>query len=290
MDDKNDYVIITPAKNEQSYIEITLRSVVHQSLRPSEWIIVNDGSNDLTGNIVEEYAKKYPWIKLHHRKNLGKRSPGTGVIQAFYEGFNLLTMKDWRYLVKLDADLELPDDYFESCLSGFETNSKLGIAGGTIISRTAVGDILEVLPRFHVRGATKIYRRECWRDIQGLIIAPGWDTWDEVKAAFHGWITQSFDHIRLIQLRGTGDVEGTWKDFLKNGKANYICGYHPLFMVAKCFRRLLFTKRPISGLALFYGYISAAIKSVPQVHEKEIIKYLRNQQLRRLIGRPSIWN
>ena len=59
-----DYVIITPAKNEEKYIRYTLDSVVNQTLKPVEWIIVNDGSTDRTAEIVEEYVKKHVWIKL----------------------------------------------------------------------------------------------------------------------------------------------------------------------------------------------------------------------------------
>ena len=38
-----------------------------------------------------------------------------------------------------------------------------------------------------MRGATKIYKRDCWEAIGGLWVAPGWDTIDEVKANMLGW-------------------------------------------------------------------------------------------------------
>ena len=286
------YVVITPARDEQDHIETTISTVIEQTLQPAEWIIVNDGSNDQTGSIADSYASKYPWIHVIHVKDRGHRSPGTGVIQAFYEGYRIIGQTDWEFLIKLDADLELSPKYFESCFRHFRDESSLGIAGGTIRSRhNGSGKcFIEKTPRFHVRGATKIYRRQCWNEIGGLLYSPGWDTWDEVKANYCGWKTRTFDDVPLTQLRGTGEVEGHWQDFVKNGKANYVCGYHPLFMLAKFSKRFLHNRTRKSSVALIYGYLSSAVKAVEQVQERDIIKYLRREQLKRLLGLPSIWN
>ena len=98
---------------------------------------------------------------------------------------------------------------------------------------------LEVNPKFHVRGATKIYRRACWEAIGGLWRAPGWDTIDEVKANMLGWKTYSFEELHLIHHRFTGSADGLVRDCVKHGVVCYICGYHPLFVVASCFYRLI---------------------------------------------------
>jgi poly-beta-1,6-N-acetyl-D-glucosamine synthase len=284
------YVVISPARDEQAYIETTIASVISQTSQPTEWIIVDDGSRDSTYEIANRYAERYPWIRVLHLGNRGYRSPGIGVIEAFYEGYQSISISNWEYLVKLDADLELSPHYFESCFQQFQLNPMLGIAGGKITSKRHNNDtsIIEETPQFHVRGATKIYRRECWDKIDGLIISTGWDTWDEVKANYYGWRTSTLADVQLKQLRETGEVEGRWRDCVKNGKANYICGYHPLFMLAKCLRRLL-RRDTISGLALFYGYVKSAFHRINQVNEKKIISYLRREQIRRLLGRPSIW-
>jgi glycosyltransferase involved in cell wall biosynthesis len=285
------YIVISPARDEEEHIETTLKAVIAQTMRPAEWIIVNDGSKDRTGAIADAYAQAHPWIRVLHLEDRGYRSPGTGVISAFNEGYRTISRSEWEFLVKLDADLDFSENYFESCFRHFRDDQKLGVAGGAIVSRNVRKGttVIEETPRFHVRGATKIYRRACWNEIGGLIPAAGWDTWDEVKANYFGWKTATLENVHLTQLRETGAVQGQWRDFVKNGTANYICGYHPLFMLAKCLRRLSRSGARISGLALLYGYVSSPMRRIKQVHEKEVVRYLRQEQFKRLFGLQSMW-
>ena len=198
MDTNIKYVIITPVRDEEQYIEKTISSVTSQTLKPVEWIIVNDGSVDNTGSIIDKYATEYSWIKTVHRSNRGFRKAGGGVIEAFYAGYNVVEFKDWDFIVKLDGDLSFETWYFEKCFQHFDKDSKIG----------------------------------------GLINAPGWDTVDEVKANMLGWETKSFSDLQILHLRYTGGAEGTWRDMVKHGRANYIAGYHPLFMLLKCTKRM----------------------------------------------------
>jgi len=149
--------------------------------------------------------------------------------------------------------------------------------------------ILEKHQAFHVRGATKIYRKDCWDAIGGLLKAPGWDTLDEVKANMMGWKTQSFTDLKLAHYRPTGAADGTWLNYVNNGTANYISGYHPLFMLLKCIKRL--TEKPyiVVSAGLMYGFISGYIKRIPQVEDRELISYLRKQQMKQLLFQESIW-
>ena len=124
-----DYVIITPAKNEEKYIRYTLDSVVNQTLKPVEWIIVNDGSTDRTAEIVEEYVKKHVWIKLITIRKNEKRAPGSKVVRAFYSGYTKIK-KDYDVISKLDADLTLPINYFRKVIDSFQDEKKVGLCGG----------------------------------------------------------------------------------------------------------------------------------------------------------------
>ena len=58
------YVLITPARNEEAFIELTMKSVVNQTVRPVKWVIVSDGSTDSTDAIVKKYAAEHDWIEL----------------------------------------------------------------------------------------------------------------------------------------------------------------------------------------------------------------------------------
>ena len=285
------YLIITPARNEEQNLQATIDSVVGQTWRPRLWVIVDDGSTDNTGAIIDAAARQHSWIKGVHRPDRGFRKQGGGVIETFYDGFKLVNGEPWEFLVKLDGDLSFASDYFERCLGEFAADPKLGVGGGCIYSMIDGGAVEDSPgdPPFHVRGATKIYRRATWEGIGGLIQAPGWDSLDELKANMFGWKTRSFRDLRLFQHRGTGAVDGSWKTFVKNGRANYVVGYHPLFMICKCARRVLERPYGVVAAGLLYGYVSGYFSSAERIREPEVIRYIRRQQLSRLLLRDSIW-
>jgi poly-beta-1,6-N-acetyl-D-glucosamine synthase len=283
------YVVVTPVRNEGDRFERTIKTVIEQSLLPTKWVIVNDGSTDGTGELAERYASSHHWMAVVHRVDRGFRSPGTGVIQAFYDGYRRLGSGEWEFLVKLDGDLRLEKDYFERCLAKFQDRPRLGIGGGVLYGVENGKKKIESNPRFHVRGATKIYKRECWEAIGGVLAAPGWDTLDEVKANMLGWETTSFDDVQILHEKPTGSADGTWRNAVKCGLANYISGYHPLFMFSKCLKRS--TNKPylVESLGLLWGFLGGYIKGTAQVKDPALIEYLRRQQMRCLLLQDSIW-
>ncbi len=286
---KSRYVIVTPARNETEHLEGTIRSVVQQTIRPVKWVIVDDGSDDNTGQIVERYASEFPWIALVRRLDRGFREPGAGVIEAFQDGYRLVQSFDWDFIVKLDGDLSFEPDYFERCFEEFARVPRLGIVGGTIHHAQDGSLRAEHCPAFHVRGATKIYRRECWQAIGGLLPILGWDTVDEVKANMLGWRSYSVPHLKVFHHRYTGSADGAWRNAVKNGQANYVSGYHPLFMLAKCLKRLLHRPFLVDAVGLFYGFVTGYLGGIPQLDDAALIRYVRQQQVRRLLLQESIW-
>jgi len=201
------YVIVTPARDEEAHLRNTIRSILGQTILPAEWIIVNDGSSDRTGEIIDEYSAQYPWIRAVHRTNRGFRKAGGGVVDTFNDGYLILTCKDWDFIVKLDGDLSFEPNYFESCFAHFEREPRLGVGGGVMCYIENGKKSFEANPAFHVRGATKIYKRACWDAIGGFWPAPGWDTMDEVKASMLGWTTRSFPELHLLHHRHTGAAD-----------------------------------------------------------------------------------
>lgn len=285
------YIVITPVRNEENNFPQTLASFVNQTIQPALWIVVDDGSKDRTAAIADEAAAKHPWIQVIHRADRGFRQPGTGVVAAFNDGLALIGERTWDFLVKFDGDLSFSPDYFEQCFAKFDRDPKLGIGGGLICRAEAGGLVGESLgdPAFHVRGATKIYRHACWSQIGGLFKAPGWDTLDELKANMLGWTTLTFRDLKIHQLKDTGSADGKWTNWVKNGLANYITGYHPLFMLAKCVKRLPSRPYLIGAAGLSWGFLKGYLTRTPQVPDRPLIKYVRSQQLRKLTGRPCIW-
>lgn len=283
------YVVVTPVRDEQVYLTFTLASVLKQTVLPAEWVIVDDGSSDDTGHIIDDYARHYPWIRAVHRADRGYRKCGAGIIEAFYAGYEALTCQNWEFLAKLDGDLSFEPDYFENALAQFAGHPKLGIGGGTLYHVEDGVQQLERCPKFHVRGGAKIYRRECWDAIGGLWVGLGSDTVDEVKANMLGWSSMSFPNLLMQHHRFTGATYGRWGAFAKDGKADYISGYHPLFLLAKCGVRLIRRPYVVGAVAHLSGYLSAYLSHLPQVDDPQLIRYIRGQQLARLSGRQTIW-
>lgn len=283
------YVIVTPVRDEETYLPLTIESVIHQTVRPAEYVIVNDGSKDRTGEISDDYARRYTWIRVVHRRDRGFRKWGGGIIEAFYDGFNALTCHDWNFMSKMDGDLSFEPGYFEAALRKFDENPKLGVGGGFLYHFDKGQRTLEGHPTFHVRGGAKIYRRACWEAIGGLWVGPGSDTVDEVKASMLGWSTMSFIDLQIQHHRWTGASYGRWGGLAKNGKTDYVSGYHPLFLLAKSAARLFRRPLILGSVALIYGYLRAYLQKEPRVNDPEMIQYLRQQQLARLMGRETIW-
>lgn len=283
------YVVVTPVRDEQEYLPLTIESMVRQTVLPAEWVIVNDGSTDRTGEIIDEAARQYPWIRAVHRTDRGYRKWGGGIIEAFYAGFNQLACHNWQFMSKLDGDLSFDLGYFEAACKKFEDTSKIGIGGGVLYHWKNGKKVLETHPLFHVRGGVKIFRRACWEAIGGLWIGPGSDTVDEVKANMLGWTTTSFPDLHLIHHRPTGASWGRWGGLVKDGRIDYVYGSHPAFLTAKSIVRLIRQPYVLGSVALLYGYVSAWRKNIPRVDDPALIRYLRKQQINRLLGRQTIW-
>ncbi|MGW8160323.1 MAG: glycosyltransferase [Desulfoprunum sp.] len=283
------YVVVTPVRDEVEYLEKTIFSMVSQTIQPLQWWIVDDGSSDGTKEIIQKYAKSYDWINAVYRADRGYRKSGGGVIEAFYDAYNQITVKEFDFIVKLDGDLSFQEDYFEICFDYFLKDSALGIGGGTVYSSVNGKLVTEKDPIFHVRGATKIYKEKCWEEIGGLIKAPGWDTLDEIKANMLGYKTRRFNDLKLIQHKPTGSADGIWRNWYKNGMANYITGYHPLFMLGKCSKRMFEKPYFIMSFALLSGFFGGYLGKIPQVADKKLIKYLRKEQMKKMFGMKTIW-
>jgi glycosyltransferase involved in cell wall biosynthesis len=283
------YVVITPVRDEELYLPRTIESMVQQTILPQQWVIVNDGSKDGTGSLIEAAAKQYPWIRAVHREDRGYRKWGAGIIEAFYDGYRQLGVTDWEFMSKLDGDLSFEPDYFQSTFDKFRESATLGIGGGVLYHNDNGRRVLENHPRFHVRGGAKIYRRACWESIGGLWVGPGSDTVDEVKANMLGWSTSSFFDIHMTHHRFTGASWGRWGGLVKDGKIDYVSGYHPLFLGAKSVKRLFQRPYFLRSFALLYGYMSAHLNRMPRVDEPEVIRYMRRQQLAKLFGGETIW-
>lgn len=273
------YVIITPVRNEEDHVKATLDSVVNQTHKPAEWILVNDGSTDKTEEIVQKYVDKYDWIKLHTIKDRGYYFPGTGVVQVVQQGFARLSVSDWELVVKLDADISIDPTYFEEILGRFEENPKLGIASGAIYLVEGNTETKENSQSDHPWGASKIYRKACFNTIGGWKPIPGWDLADLLGAQMNGWETRCFDEYKIYHFRQTGMRRtGFSKGRFLWGRFQYRYGYGLFYIFLKSVFWLKQKPFIIGGISIFAGYIYAAIRREEKLFDKDMRKFLRKKQ------------
>lgn len=284
----NQYVIITPVKNEEKYIAKTIESVLKQTIKPVKWIIVNDRSTDKTGEIINKYRSKHSWIKGIETRQNGRRKMGGQI--AMMSGLDLINVNDYDYFMRMDGDVVFEKDFFENIFKQFEENEKLGIASGVCYVSENGKLVEEKTPRFHTRGPLKIYRKECYNDIGGLDPNEGWDTIDNVKAHMLGWETKNFPELKVHHLRKTQTASGALTGQRYKGGVSYYTGYHPLFAILRSFRAMFKKPYILSGIYMLTGFLEGYIKRLPRVNDPAMISYLRKQQINKLLGRKSIWH
>ena len=279
---KDEYIVITPVRNEEAFIGITIESIIKQSHKPLQWIIVDDNSTDSTYDIAERYAKDHRWITPVRLKRAGKRQSGGGVIRAFKYGYDKIEYPDhWAYIVKLDGDLRIDSDrYFEGIFGEFEANPKLGIAGGVCYFMDDGVKHIDDHPMWHVRGATKIYKRQCYFDIGGLLPVLGWDGIDAYSAMYHGWETQTFPEYEIEHFVQTGckvEEGGSTYRFVKWGIGSYNMGFSPLYVILRSLYRARQKPYFIGSMIMLYHYFKMALQRKPVYASNEVKKFIRER-------------
>ncbi|MBD3583685.1 glycosyltransferase family 2 protein [Flavobacterium selenitireducens] len=251
-----DYTVVIPAFNEEKFIALTLDSLVAQTKLPTEVIVVNDNSTDSTARIAAEFALKHPWIKLVNTTSEAVHLPGSKVIRAFEKGFAVAN-KNFDVIVKADADLIFPNDYFERILAKFASDETIGMAGGFAYIEKNGDWILENLTDHdHIRGAFKAYRKTCFEQIGGLKPAMGWDTADELLCKFYGWNVVTLPKLRVKHLKPTGSTYDKTARY-KQGAAFYTLGYGLLITAIASAKLAMRKKKPL----LFLDYVNGFLKA-----------------------------
>ena len=250
------YYIIIPAYNEEAFMSLTLQSLVEQTVLPTKIVVVNDNSTDKTPEIVSEFASKYSFITLVNKKSDAIHLPGSKVIQAFHEGEKHID-DHYDIIVKVDADLIFPKNYFETIIKHFKSDEKIGMVGGFCYIEKNGDWVLENLTdKDHIRGALKAYRKTTYQQIGGLKPAMGWDTVDELLCKFYNWKVVTDESLHVKHLKPTGASYNKAARY-KQGEAFYSLGYG-FFITAVASLKLAMRK---GKLLLFLDYIKGFWKA-----------------------------
>lgn len=275
------YQIIIPTYNEEQFISLTLQSLVEQTVLPTKIVVVNDNSTDTTPEIVSEFASKYPIINLVNKTSDAVHMPGSKVIQAFQKGLETLD-ENYDFIVKADADLIFPPNYFETIIQHFQSDAKIGMAGGFCYIEKNGEWILENLTdKDHIRGALKAYRKETFKQIGGLKPQMGWDTVDELLCKFYHWKVVTDESLHVKHLKPTGAVYDQAARF-KQGEAFYTLGYG-FFITSIASLKLAMRKgKPLLFLDYIKGFWKAKRSKKPLLVTEEQAKFIRNYRWRKM--------
>ena len=264
----------------------TLDSVISQSILPTKWIIVDDGSTDETPDIIAEYTRKHDWISVVTNENRGARAVGPGVIEAFYKGYDTINPKDFDYICKLDMDLILKPDYFKLLMQEMVKNPRLGCFSGKPYFIENDREVSEKCGDEMCVGASKFYRLECFEEIGGFGREVMWDAIDCHKARYLGWIARSSDDetIRFIHLRPMGSSQkGILTGRMRHGYGQYYMGSSILYFMATAVYRMVRPPYIIGGFAMAWGFLKSLLTREARQRDKELIKFIRSYQRRALI-------
>lgn len=279
------YVLITPARNEQEFIAKTLESVVAQTQPPLRWVIVDDGSTDQTPAIVETFAQRYPWIQLLRLPPRENRS-FAGKAHAVNTGLSAVRSLQFEVMGNLDADVSFEPDYMQFLLDAFARDPELGI-GGTPFTQVrgydSARDSFE--GQHYVAGPCQMFRLRCYDDIGGYIAHPaGGVDWIAVMTArMKGWKVQAFAEKRFHHHRSMGTAErGRVHALFTYGEKDYYLGGSPLWQLFRGTYQM--TKAPVfaGGAALLAGYLWAALRRHPRPVSPELMQFHRREQMKKL--------
>ncbi|MFM9826559.1 glycosyltransferase [Flavobacterium sp.] len=275
------YYIVIPAYNEEAFIALTLQSLVEQTVLPKKVVVVNDNSTDKTAKIVTVFTKEHSFISLVNKTSSAVHLPGSKVIQAFHKGFETLD-NNYDIIVKLDADLIFPSNYFETIIKHFQSDSKVGMVGGFCYIEKNGDWILENLTdKDHIRGALKAYRKETFKQIGGLKPAMGWDTVDELLAKFYNWKVVTDSSLIVKHLKPTGANYNKAARF-KQGEAFYTLGYGILITAIASAKLAMMKKRPLLFIDYLQGFCKAKSAQKPLLVTEEQASFIRKYRFRKM--------
>ena len=282
------YALITPARNEEAFIELTIQCVVSQTVPPVRWLVVSDGSTDRTNEIVTRYALEHDWIELLEMPPRQSRDFG-GKADCINAGYSSLVVRQpsvpFDFVGSLDADISFDKDYFEFLLRKFASDPQLGLAG-TPFSENGETYDYRFSSTDHVSGACQLFRRKCFEAIGGYVPVKGGgiDVIAVLTARSKGWRTRTFTEKTCEHHRPMGSAQERRKTMavFSAGQKDYRLGFHPVWEIFRSAYQM--TRKPyvISGALLFAGYSWAMLRRSQRSVNSELLKFQRQDQMRRL--------
>ncbi len=279
------YVIVSPVRDEEKYLPRTIESMVSQTVRPAQYVLIDDGSTDRTAEIIQEASRKHPWIRYARRPDRGERKVGPGVVEAFYDGMAAVT-EPYDYIGKMDGDLSFGPKYFETVFEKFDRDPLLGGASGKLFLVLDDGSLAKERHADEmVVGGMQFYRRQCFEQMGGFVRQVMWDGIAYHRCRMAGWRTASFPDKDLMifdhRLMGSS-YKSVYHGRIRWGWGQYFMGTHPLYLLAIGLYRMRERPFVVGGLLIMLGYLKGWISRSERYDYPGFRRSLRAWQFERL--------
>jgi glycosyltransferase involved in cell wall biosynthesis len=275
------YVLITPVRDEEPFIELTMKSVVAQTIRPLKWVIVSDGSTDGTDDIVGKYASENPWIELIRMPERRERH-FAGKVYAFKAGYAKVRGMKYDAIGSLDGDVSFDKGFFAFLLQKLAEDSGLGLVGTAYIEGSNEAYDYMFSSADDVPGVCQLFRRECFEEVGGYtpLKEGGIDYVALITARMKGWRTRAFTDKVCIH-HGTAQ-RNRFSARFKLGMKDYALGNGPLWELFRTLYQM--TRRPfvLRGFLLGAGYFWAFASRRERPISQDMSTFIRLEHTRRL--------
>ncbi|SDQ09766.1 glycosyltransferase family 2 protein [Virgibacillus salinus] len=169
--------IIALIYNLEAYIPLCINSVLDQSFKDFELILINDGSTDNSGCICEEYAKKDERIMVVHKSNDGiAAARNTGIAHATGDYITFIDCDDYfheqmveilyKHITSNNADIAMCD--YLPTEEGQEEKRKNVILDYSVTTNTHIQALNGLYEKTHtyVVPWNKLYKKGLFKDVK----------------------------------------------------------------------------------------------------------------------------
>lgn len=267
---------VTEYYNEAEYIPRLVENVAKQTCVPKLWLIIDDGSTDNSTEIFIEHLKKHD-IPYRNYKMPPKPHPDANLKGIAYQNVDILNNEwldndEFDYLVKIDADTNLPSHFIEICVEVMDEFPEFAVTAGRIR-----GELGHETPM----GTGKVVD---W-DVLKLTARRYWDLdpdslWNYF-AIVNGYKMLIIEDLKIDVVRPTVMIRS--KGVYNYGRRMYYLNWG---LASAIFYSMVLLLRRNFGYQFFRGYLHEFRRKRWKLKDKELVRYygFRNMLLR-LVGR-----
>jgi glycosyltransferase involved in cell wall biosynthesis len=280
--DARRYIVLTPLRNEIEHLEVTVASILRQTVPPALWLVLDDGSSDGSAAAIARHAARHPWIRLVRLPDRGRDLVGRGVAEVMNRGLRLVAAESGEFIAKLDADVDLPADYFERLLALCGSDPTVSLCSGHPYTFESGRRLIERHADFFPSGTARLYRRRRLEEIGGFVASVGWDTVDILKLRMRGDRTRVLHDLPYHHLRRMGTRNGYIDGMVRDGRNAYLTGYGTVFFLCRAAVNARYRPWLLRSACMLWGFAGAAVRRLPRIVNDEEMRFHRSLQRQRL--------